>query len=67
MPAGFCAVRRLRLRHAPRLEFIFDDTADKASRLTGLIDRAVKHDQAGHVDEPGRDPEPGHGRDPGES
>jgi ribosome-binding factor A len=37
--------RRLRLRHAPRLEFIFDDTADKASRLTGLIDRAVKGDK----------------------
>ena len=43
--------RRLRLRHAPRLEFVFDDTADKASRLTGLIDRAVKDDQAGHVDD----------------
>ena len=42
--------RRLRLRHAPRLEFIFDDTADKASRLTGLIERAVKDDRAGHVD-----------------
>jgi ribosome-binding factor A len=34
--------RRLRLRHAPRLEFIFDDTPDKAARLTDLIDRAVK-------------------------
>ena len=45
--------RRLRLRHAPRLEFIFDDTADKASRLTGLIDRAVKDDRAGHVDDTG--------------
>ena len=42
--------RRLRLRHAPRLEFIFDDTADKASKLTGLIERAVKDDRAGHVD-----------------
>jgi ribosome-binding factor A len=50
--------RRLRLRHAPRLEFIFDDTADKASRLTGLIERAVKDDRAGHVDDtdpPGED------------
>lgn len=43
--------RRLRLRHAPRLEFIFDDTADRAARLTGLIDRAVKSDRAGHVDD----------------
>ena len=38
--------RRLRLRHAPRLEFVIDDTADKAARLTGLIDRAVESDRA---------------------
>jgi ribosome-binding factor A len=43
--------RRLRLRHAPRLEFIFDDTAEKASQLTGLIDRAVKKDRAEHVED----------------
>ena len=41
--------RRLGLRHAPRLEFVFDDTADKAARLTGLIDRAVTGDRAGHA------------------
>src|SRR5690606_25259991 len=29
--------RRLRIRHAPRLEFVFDDTIDKASHLTSLI------------------------------
>ena len=40
------AGRRLGLRHAPRLEFVFDDTAEKAARLTGLIDRAVAHDEA---------------------
>lgn len=42
--AGFLrgeAGRRLGLRHAPRLEFVLDDTAEKAARLTGLIDRAV--------------------------
>lgn len=33
--------RRLRLRHAPRLEFVIDDTADKAAHLTRLIDSAV--------------------------
>ena len=33
--------RRLGLRHAPRLDFLFDDTLEKADRLTGLIDRAV--------------------------
>ncbi len=45
--AGFLrgeAGRRLGLRHAPRLEFVFDDTAEKAARLTGLIDRAVADD-----------------------
>jgi ribosome-binding factor A len=45
--------RRLRLRHAPRLEFVFDDTVERASRLTGLIDRAVRQDRAGHDDEDG--------------
>jgi ribosome-binding factor A len=40
------AGRRLGLRHAPRLEFVLDDTAEKAARLTGLIDRAVSHDAA---------------------
>lgn len=42
--AGFLrgeAGRRLGLRHAPRLEFVLDDTAAKAAHLTGLIDRAV--------------------------
>ena len=39
--------RRLRLRHAPRLEFVFDDSADRASKLTGLIDRAIKGDKPG--------------------
>jgi ribosome-binding factor A len=38
--------RRLRLRHAPRLEFLVDDTADKAAHLTGLINRAVASDRA---------------------
>ena len=45
--AGFLrgeAGRRLGLRHAPRLDFVFDDTAEKAARLTGLIDRAVAQD-----------------------
>jgi ribosome-binding factor A len=45
--AGFLrgeAGRRLGLRHAPRLDFVFDDTAEKAARLTGIIDRAVRDD-----------------------
>jgi ribosome-binding factor A len=45
--AGFLrgeAGRRLRLRHAPRLEFVFDESLEHAARLTDLIDKAVgKH------------------------
>ena len=33
--------RRLALRYAPRLEFVFDDSLDQAERLTHLIDSAV--------------------------
>lgn len=40
--------RRLSLRHAPRLEFVFDDSVEGAARLTGLIDRAVAADRAAH-------------------
>jgi ribosome-binding factor A len=40
--------RELGLRHAPRLEFLLDDTAEKAAELTGLIDRARAEDQAKH-------------------
>lgn len=53
--------RRLRLRHAPRLEFVFDDTVDRAARLTGLIDRAVRDDRAAHDDETPRDSPPAPG------
>jgi ribosome-binding factor A len=34
--------RRASLRHAPRLEFVADDTYDRAARLTALIDAANK-------------------------
>jgi len=46
--AGFLrgeAGRRLGLRHAPRLDFEFDDTAQKAAHLTHLIDLAVRNDR----------------------
>ena len=29
------------MRHAPRLEFVYDDTVEGAARLTGLIEKAV--------------------------
>ena len=51
--------RRLSLRHAPRLEFVFDDSAEGAARLTRLIDGAVAADRAAHTDEV-----PGEGSDP---
>ena len=38
--------RRLGLRHAPRLQFVFDDSAAGAARLTRLIDAAVAEDRA---------------------
>jgi ribosome-binding factor A len=51
--------RRLSLRHAPRLEFLFDDSVEGAARLTSLIDRAVASDRATHADEaPGEGSEP---------
>ncbi len=43
--------RRLGLRHAPRLSFEFDDTLDKAARLTDLINRAVAADSPLKPDE----------------
>lgn len=42
--------RALGLRHAPRLEFVVDEVADRAAELTGLIDRAVAQDESRHKD-----------------
>ena len=39
--------RRLSLRHAPRLQFLFDASVEDAARLTSLIDRAVAGDRVG--------------------
>ena len=47
--AGFLrgeAGRRLGLRHAPRLEFVFDQSIQEAARLTDLIEKAVSSDNA---------------------
>lgn len=46
--------RRLGLRHAPRLEFVFDASVEGAERLTRLIEEAVAGDRAA-------DPEPAAG------
>ena len=37
--------RRLGLRYAPRLQFVFDDAFDKAAELTNLINQAVARDR----------------------
>jgi ribosome-binding factor A len=36
--------RALQLRHAPKLEFVYDEQIENADKLTRLIDGAVKSD-----------------------
>jgi ribosome-binding factor A len=38
--------RALSLRHAPKLEFVYDQQIENADKLTRLIDGAVKSDQS---------------------
>src|SRR3954468_8372231 len=40
--------RALALRHAPKLEFVYDQQVEHADKLTRLIDGAVKSDQGKH-------------------
>jgi ribosome-binding factor A len=42
--------RALQLRHAPKLEFVYDQQIEHADKLTRLIDGAVKSDQSHHED-----------------
>jgi ribosome-binding factor A len=57
--------RRLGLRHAPKLEFVYDATVEQAAHLTGLIERAVAGDRASAASstspEPAEDDERGDG------
>jgi ribosome-binding factor A len=43
--------RALQLRHAPKLEFRYDEQIENADKLTRLIDGAVKSDQTRHEEE----------------
>ena len=43
--------QRLELRHAPRLEFRFDDSLVRALELSELIDGAVRQDRVKHRDD----------------
>ena len=56
--------RRLGLRHAPRLEFRFDDTIEGAAHLTSLIERAVEKDRAAEAAPEGDEPAGGTEADP---
>jgi ribosome-binding factor A len=51
--------RALQLRHAPKLEFIYDQQIENADKLTRLINKAVKSDDRGANpgDTDSRDPE----------
>ena len=51
--------RALQLRHAPKLEFIYDQQIENADKLTRLIDGAVKsdHRDPGHGDPALGDPD----------
>jgi ribosome-binding factor A len=40
--------RALALRHAPKLEFVYDQQIEHADKPTQLIDRAVKSDENKH-------------------
>jgi len=48
--------RRLALRYAPRLEFVFDESIAGAARLTGLIAEAVARDAAAGAPAPAPGP-----------
>jgi ribosome-binding factor A len=42
----------LKMRQAPELHFVLDETIDKAAHLSSLINAAVASDVARHVDDP---------------
>ena len=43
--------RALGIRHSPELRFVKDELIESGARLSGLISKAVKDDQARHVDD----------------
>lgn len=57
--------RALGLRHAPELRFVADELIESGARLSALIHRAVKEDEARHVDgEPDGEAADGQNTDP---
>ena len=49
--------RVLGIRHSPELRFVPDELIESGARLSALINKAVKDDEARHVDEPAAEPE----------
>ncbi len=52
--AGFLRTElahRLRMRSVPRLGFQYDESVERGSRLTHLIEQAVEEDRSHHKDE----------------
>src|SRR5690349_240755 len=43
--------RALGIRHSPELRFVKDELIESGARLSGLISKAVKDDEARHVDD----------------
>jgi ribosome-binding factor A len=43
--------RALAIRHSPELRFVKDELIESGARLSGLINKAVKDDEARHVDD----------------
>lgn len=43
--------RALGIRHSPELRFVKDELIESGARLSGLINKAVKDDEARHVDD----------------
>jgi ribosome-binding factor A len=44
--------RALHIRHSPELRFVHDELIERGARLSELIQKAVKEDEARHVEEP---------------
>lgn len=47
--------RALGLRHSPELRFVNDELIEKGAKLSELIRKAVKDDEARHIDDPSSD------------
>jgi len=57
--AGFLRAhlkKQLAMRHVPELDFVPDESIERAAKLSALINAAVREDAARHVDEPATPP-----------